>query len=70
MKSLADFDEHVKSAGDWKHIEVPKRKDDRHLIVHVAPYSETSLGFKKSVDETYSGSNMMVDHANVRSILS
>lgn len=56
--------------GTWKHIGQEKRKDDRHLVVHMVPYTDTHLGFKKNADEYYSGANQMMDHASIKIILS
>jgi hypothetical protein len=33
------------------------------------PTTQTYLGFKKTVDEYYSGTNQMSDHISVRSVL-
>lgn len=63
-------DEMRKFPGSWKHIVAEKRKDNRTLTVHLIPTSQTFLGLKKTVDEYYSGTNQMTDHASVRSILS
>jgi len=60
-----------KYPGSWKHILAEKRKPDdkRNLTIHLIPTTMVSLGFKKTVDETYSGTNQMVDHVSARSIL-
>jgi len=39
------------------------------LTVHLVPYSRTDVGFKKTVDEYYSGANQNSHHAFVESIL-
>jgi hypothetical protein len=41
----------------------------RPLQVHLVPYSRTDVGFKKTVDEYYSGANQNAHHAFVESIL-
>jgi hypothetical protein len=64
------IDEKRKFPGQWRHILADKRRDNRTLTIHLVPTSQTLLGFKKTVDEYYSGTNQMVDHASVRSILS
>jgi len=38
--------------------------------VHLIPYSKTELGWKKSLDEYFSGTNQAVQHAAVSNILS
>ena len=49
------------------------KKRDRQeetLHVHLIPYSKAELGWKKTLDEYYSGVNQAVQHASVNSILS
>lgn len=65
------LEEKRKFPGSWKHIIAQKRKpeDKRNLTVHLIPTTQTYLGFKKTVDEYYSGTNQMSDHISVRSVL-
>jgi hypothetical protein len=37
--------------------------------VHLVPYSRTDVGFKKTVDEYFSGTNQATLHASVMTIL-
>ena len=42
---------------------------EKPLVVHLVPHSHTDLGWVKTVDEYYSGSNMGQQHASVHNIL-
>lgn len=55
----------------FKNIDVLQRpdKETRNLTVHLIPYTETSLGYRKTADEYYSGTNMAVQHAFVKAEL-
>ena len=59
LKMEHEMDERQKFPGSWRHIQAQKRRegDKRELTVHLIPTSETLLGFKKSVDEYYTGTN-------------
>lgn len=39
------------------------------IIAHLVPYSRTEVGFKKTVDEYFSGTNQATQHASVNAIL-
>jgi hypothetical protein len=39
-------------------LESRQDKSDKHLTVHLIPFSRTDLNFVKTLDEYYSGTNM------------
>ena len=39
------------------------------IYVHLIPFSKTFVGYKKTLDEYYSGANQAVQHASVSAIL-
>mmetsp|Transcript_12858 Transcript_12858/g.19923 ORF Transcript_12858/g.19923 Transcript_12858/m.19923 type:complete len:99 (-) Transcript_12858:3164-3460(-) len=43
--------------------------DTEPIQIHLVPFTRTDVGFKKTVDEYYSGTNQMTQHASVRTIL-
>ena len=45
-------------------------RQEETLHVHLIPYTKTELGWKKTLDEYYSGVNQAVQHAGVSTILS
>ena len=45
-------------------------KVNKMVTVHLVPFSRTDVGFKKTVDEYYTGSNQNAHHASVMTILS
>jgi len=58
--------------GEAHNLSLTERPDrsQRHLNVHLVPFSRTDLYFIKTMDEYYSGTNMGQHHASARTILS
>ena len=48
-----------------------KQRADKGIktTVHLVPHTITDVGYKKTVDETYSGTNQATNHASVMTIL-
>jgi hypothetical protein len=75
-----DIDKYIKEKfeseflhhGNSHNLQLSTRQDksDRHLTIHLIPFSRTDLNFVKTMDEYYSGTNMGQHHASVRTILS
>jgi hypothetical protein len=56
---------------NFPNIKLLERPDKatKNLTVHLIPFTETSLGNRKTSDEYYSGTNMAVHHAFVKAEL-
>ena len=47
----------------------PRKNSDKPLIIHMVPHSHDDMGWVKTVDQYYSGSNSPSQHASVKNIL-
>lgn len=57
-------------AGIKDEIRLEYRKNaDKPLIIHMVPHSHDDMGWVKTVDQYYSGSNSASQHASVKNIL-
>ena len=43
--------------------------EQRQLVIHMVPFSRTDVGYKKTVDEYFTGNNQVTYHAGVNSII-
>lgn len=64
-------DEKYEAAHRKKHLRVRKERENQHeqLYVHFLAHTHDDVGWLKTVDEYYSGSNQASQHAEVNLIL-